>query len=493
MNAMRSLTVILIATFTLLAAGCGGSSTTAGGVGTGPSPAAELKPGALAYLEAVSDPASGQWQQAEDLVRRFPDGDKWIEQLRKKIADPGADWEQDVEPALGETTAVAAYPGSGQESALVVGLTKPEDPDKTVALVAKLDEGEGGEPTVTRLVGDWVVISESQAAIDAALKTGSGGSLAEDQKFTSAMEKVPDDALSRFYADPAEALEAYGGGDPDAAQAFKMLGADRLDFAGGWVKAKGDGAELAFSAGGEGAPLLAAGEPYSSALLERVPADAIAFISFQGRGGTRQLDELEGNPLYATGLRRFEREFGVGLEELLSLGDGEVAFYARMALPFPELTLMLESGNPEQARAGAEKLLRAFAQREGGNVTEDGDVTTAVVDGFPVNLGLVDDLVVFSTSKDAFGDLASSGDKLQDSDRWRSALESAGVPNEYTSLTYVDLGEAVALLQAYALFSGGDKQVPSKVTRNLEALQTLVAWGTLDGNVASARAFVEID
>jgi hypothetical protein len=492
MTSMRALAVTLIATFVLAASGCGGSSSTAGGIASGPSPAAELKPGALAYWEAVSDPASGQWQQAEDLVRRFPDGEKWIEQLRKRIADQGVDWEQDVEPALGETTAVAAYPGSGQESALVVGLTKPEDPDKTVTLVAKLDEG-GGEPAVTRIVGDWVVISESQAAIDAAIKTGSGGSLADDQRFTSAMDKVPDDALSRFYADPAEALEAYGGADSEAAQAFRMLGADRLDFAGGWVKAKGDGAELGFSAGDEGAPLLAAGEPYSSALLARVPADAIAFISFQGRGATRQLDEFKGNPLYATALRRFEREFGVGLEELLSLGDGEVAFYARMALPFPELTLMLESGNPEQARAAAEKLLRAFAQREGGNVTEDGDVTTAVVDGFPVNLGSVDDLVVFSTSKDAFGDLASSGDKLQDSDRWRSALESAGVPDEYTSLAYVDLSEAVALLQAYWRFNLESKEVPEERARNLEALKTLVVWGTLDGDVASVRAFVEID
>jgi hypothetical protein len=490
---MRAFNAAVMATIVLLVAGCGGSSSTASGIASGPSPAAELKPGALAYWEAVSDPASDHWQQAEDLVRRFPDGDKWIEQLSKKIADQGVDWEQDVGPALGETTAVAAYPGSGQESALVVGLTKPEDPDKTVALVAKLDEGEGGEPTVTRIVGDWVVISESQAAIDAALKTGSGGSLADDQRFTSAMEKVPDDALSRFYADPAEALEAYGSADPDAAQAFKMLGADRLDFVGGWVKAEGDGAALAFSAGGEGAPLLTAGEPYSSALLERVPADAIAFISFQGRGATKQLEDFKGNPLYATGLRRFEREFGVGLEELLSLGDGEVAFYARMALPFPELTLMLESGNPEQARAAAENLLRAFAQREGGNVTEDGDVTTAVVDGFPVNLRAVDDLVVFSTSKDAFGDLASSGDKLQDSDRWHSALKSAGVPDEYTSLAYVDLSEAVALLQAYWRFNLESNEVPEERARNLEALKTLVAWGTLDGDVASARAFVEID
>ena len=492
MQAMRSLAVTLIATFTLVAAGCGGSSSTAGGVGSGPSPAAELKPGALVYWETVTDPNSDQWQQAEDLVRRFPDGDKWIEKFRQSV--DGANWEQDVKPALGETTAVAVYPGSGSETGLVVGLTNPGDPDKTVALAKKLDKHEGGDPTVTRVVGDWVVVAENEAAIAAALKTAGGRSLADDASFTAAMSSLPDDALSRLYADPPGALKALASAEPDAARAFSMLDADSLDFAGASLQAKDDGADLALSAGGQGAAqLVGGGEPYTSALLERVPEDALAFLSFQGRGATKQFEERKANPLYAMGLRRFERETGVKLEELVALGDGEVAFYARMALPFPELTLLIDSENPQRARASAEKLLRAFAQREGGKVTEDGGVTTAVVDGFPVNLGSVDGVIVFTTSKDAFDELAASGDKLPDSDRWRSALESAGVPDEYTSLAYVDLGEAVPLLQAYSRFSGGDEQVTPEVERNLEPLKTLVAWGTLDGDVASARAFVEID
>jgi hypothetical protein len=495
MHAMRPFALILIATFALIAAGCGGSSTTAGGIGTGPSPAAELKPGALVYWETATDPGSDQWQQAEDLLRRFPDGGKWIEKLREEIADEGLNWEQDVKPVLGETTAVAAYPGSGAETGLVVGLTNPDDPDKLVALVKKHNtQTLAPDPTVTRVVGDWVVVAESEAAIDAALKTSSGGSLADEQSFTSAMAGLPDDTLSRLYADPAAALEAFGSADAEVARAFTRLGLDGLDYAAAWVKATDDGAELAFTAGGEGAArLLGAGQPYSSALLERVPTDALAFMSFQGPGATRQLEERKTNPLYAMGLRQFERELGVKLEDLVSLADGEVAFFARMALPIPELTLMLESDNPEQARASAEKLLRAFAEREGGQVTEDGEVTTAIIDGFPVNLGSVGDVVVFSTSKDAFEELAATADKLPDSDRWRSALEAADAPDEYTSLAYADLGDAVALLQVYLGVSGRSEHLPPEVARNLEALKTLVAWGTLDGDVASARAFVEID
>jgi Protein of unknown function (DUF3352) len=493
MRAMRSVAVMLFATVCLaVAAGCGGTST-AGGVGTGASPAAELKPGALVYWESVTDPGSDEWQQAEELLQRFPDGEKWIAELRKSIANEGVDWEQDVEPALGETTALAVYPKAGDHSPDVVGLTNPEDPDKTTALVAKLNESDGGDPKVTRVVGDWVLLAESETAIDAALKTDGGGSLADDGSFTSAMEELPDDSLSRVYVDPAGALEAFAGADASAASAFRMLGLDRLDFAGAWAKAKEDGAELAFTAGGEGAAqLLGSAEPYSSALLDRVPADAFAFVTFQGRGAMKQLEGLENNPLYAMGLRQLERELGVKIEELVALAEGEIGFYARTALPFPELTLMLDSDNPEQARASAENVLRGLARQEGGAVTEDGGVTTAVIDEFTVSLGTVEDLVVFTTSKDAFDELAGSGDKLPGSDRWRSAVETAGVPDEYTSLTYVDVGEALALLQAY-LGVSGKEQLPPEVARNLEALTTFVAWGTLDGEVASARAFLEID
>jgi hypothetical protein len=42
-------------------------------------------------------------------------------------------------------------------------------------------------------------------------------------------------------------------------------------------------------------------------------------------------------------------------------------------------------------------------------------------------------------------------------------------------------------------FAGESEQLPPEVARNLEPLKSLVAWGTLDGEVASALAFVEID
>jgi Protein of unknown function (DUF3352) len=490
MQKVRALFGVLVATFVLVAAGCGSSEVGAGG----PSAATQLKPGALVYWETESDPDSDQWQQADDLLRRFPDGDRLIAELRKLVAEQGVDWEQDVKPALGGTTAIAVYAKSGSEAPNVVGLTNPSDPDKTIALIKKLDAKEGGGPSVTRVVGDWVVISDKEAAIDAALKTSGGDALADDQSFTAAMDKLPDDALTRFYADPAGALEAFGGADPDTASGLKMLGIDRLDFAGAWAKAKDKGAEVAFTLSGEGAArVLGAGEPYASALLERVPEDAFAFITFQGSAATQQLEQLKTNPLYSMGVQQFERELGIKLDELLALFDGEVVFYARPAAPIPELTLLLDSDNVQQARASADNMLRAVARRAGVEVTESGGITSANFGGFTVNLGSVENAVVLTTSRRGLADLEGSGGKLPDSDRYKAALETAGVPDEYTGLTYVDLAETIELVLGYLNFAGESEQLPPEVTRNLEPLKSLVAWGTLDGDVASALAFVEID
>lgn len=485
---MRVLYAVLVATLVLVASGCGSSDVAAGG----PSAATQLRPGALVYWETESDPGSDQWQQAEDLLRRFPDGDRLIAELRKLVTEQGVDWEQDVKPALGDTTALAVYAKSGSDAPNVVGLTNPADPDKTIALIKKLDAKEGGDPSVTRVVGDWVVISDKEAAIDAALKTGDA--LADDQNFTSAMDKLPDDALTRFYADPAGALDAFGGTDPDTASSLKMLGLDRLDFAGAWAKATDEGAEVAFALSGEGASrVLGAGEPYASALLKRVPEDAFAFATFQGRAVTQQLESLKTNPLYSMGVQQFERELGVKLDDLLALFDGEVVFYARPAAPIPELTLLIDSENVEQARASADNMLRAVARRSGVEVTESGRVTTANFGGFTVNLGSIENAVVLTTSRRGLADLEGSGGKLADSDRYKAALETAGVPDEYTGLTYVDLAETIELVLGYMNFAGESEQVPPEVRRNLEPLKSLVLWGTLDGNVASALAFVEID
>lgn len=459
MTPMRA-AVALLAAFTLVTA-CGGSN-----VGAPPaSSAGMLKPGALVYWQTVNDPDSAQWKQAEDLLARFPDGDRWLAQLKQELQDEGVTWEEDVKPALGPVVDVAVYGGDGTESPAVVGLTKPEDTDKLLALVRKLN-AKSDEPAVSRVVGDWVAISDREESIDAALKERGGQALADDDTFKSALEDLPEDALSRVYVDPARAIELVGQGKER--DALSMLGLDALDFAGAWTKAKEDGAELAITARGEGVDrLLGTGEPYASELLERVPDDAFAFLSFRGEGLRRSLEQLRANPPLAMGLHELEREYGIDVEELASLLDGEVAFFARPGLPIPEFTLLFETKDEADAKAAVERLLRR------------------VPDEPKLSVGALDGIVVVSTAPDPLDDLDESGQKLADSDRYQDALAAAEAPEQYTGLAYVDLTKVAGLIAAYA--------DSAEVRRNLEPLRSLVAFGAKEGDRISARAFLEID
>jgi hypothetical protein len=373
-------------------------------------------------------------------------------------------WEEDVKPALGPVVDVAVYGGGGSKSPAVVGLTNPEDKDKLLALVRKLNEGSD-EPAVTRVVGDWVAISDREESIDAALKEQGGQTLADDDTFKSVLAELPDDALSRVYVDPARAIDLVG--PRKERQALSMLGLDALEFAGAWVKAREDGAELAFTARGEGADrLFGTGDPYSSELLDKVPADAFAFLSFQGDGLRRQLEAIRGNPLFAKGLRELEREYGIELDQLVSLLDGEVAFYARLGLPMPEFTLLLATTNEAGTKAAVERVLRGAPDQPS------------------LSVSTLDGIVVVSTAPDPLDNLRESGAKLPDRDAFEDALEAADVPEQYTGLAYVDL-KVAGLIAAFA--------DSAEVRRNLEPLRSLVAFGTKEGDEISARAVLEID
>jgi hypothetical protein len=472
MRAMRAAAVAALASVAVALAGCGSSD-----VGSGPpSSAGSLSEGAIVYLQAVSDPESAQWRQVEDLLGRFPDGDTWIADLKRMLAeDEGVSWEEDVKPALGDVVDFAVYP-SASEDPILVALTNSADKDKTRALVEKLDAKQS-QTTATRSVGDWLAISDKESSLDAALKGTSGRSLADSDSFKAAMDGLPDDAITRLYVDPAQAIEAAGSTDQESRRALSMLGLDRLDFAGAWAKATDDGAELALALSGEGADkLLGSGDEYTSALLDKVPSDAFAFSTFRGDGIAEQLQRLRRNPLYALGLGQFEREYGIDADEVAKLLEGETAIYLRKGSPIPEITVLLDSSDPEQAKAAVDRLVGLIEPH---------------LDGFELTTGLVGDVVVLSTSRGAVREIEQAQGTLGDSDRYQDALKVAGAPDAYTGLAYVDLPNAIDVILGYAGASG--EKAPAEVTRNLEPLRSFVAYGERDGSLVRSRAFLQID
>src|SRR5687767_2245307 len=95
---------LLALTLVLALAGCGGGGGEAGGA------AADFVPADVGlYATGNTDFESEEWQQAEELVGRFPDGERAIAMLLEELQEEDVDFEQDVRPALGPEVAVVAF------------------------------------------------------------------------------------------------------------------------------------------------------------------------------------------------------------------------------------------------------------------------------------------------------------------------------------------------------------------------------------------------
>src|SRR4029079_12663780 len=191
-----------------LLAGCGSSTKSSSTGGSVPARASEVparalavvavesevRAGALAFVSVNSDLGSAQWKQLDDLAQKFPGRDHAVAQLKQELTQEGVDYDQDVKPALGPEVDIAVVGGGTDTSPQVVALTKPDDPGKFKALVAKLNAKDtSGDRAVYREVDGWYALSDKQTAISNVV--GGGNSLADDAGFKEAMDKLPGDAL----------------------------------------------------------------------------------------------------------------------------------------------------------------------------------------------------------------------------------------------------------------------------------------------------------
>jgi hypothetical protein len=485
---MRRLLPFLV--LAALLAGCGSSPKSSSTGGSIPAGASVVRPGVLAFVSIDSDLGSDQWKQLDKLVQKFPARDHAVAQLKQQLTQQGVDYDQDVKPALGPEVDVAVVSAGTGSSPDAVALTKPDDPAKFKALVAKLNAKDStGDRAVYREVDGWYALSNTQAAITRVL--GGDGALADEPGFKEAMGKLADDALVKVYVDGARlnglvsqaAAQASGGFDSSA------LGLDKLKYVAAAASAEDDG--LRVHGASSGGPAGAA--DFASELLGGVPGDAFAFLGFDGQGTTDQLEKLKSNPQAAAAIAQVQQKLGVTFEQLLSLVSGEVAFYARSGIGIPELTLALAPKDPTAALATLDKLAARLAAMSGGTVepgTQGGHpVKTVDLGKFAIHYGNVDGKVLLTSGVSGIADYGQ-GDHLPDSADFKEAQSTAGMPDSTGGFIYVDLKNAVPMLEALAALSG--QNVGSQATENLRPLRSLVAWSNSSGETRTFDAFLEI-
>ncbi len=429
MSARRTfITALLVTLSLLLGAGCGGSAGRGGSSG-----ASLIRSDALAFVSIDSDLGSSQWQKVNDL------------------------------PNLND--------------AAVVGLTKPDDAGKFKALVKKLNETDSsGQPAVYRQVNGWYALSDSQAHIDAVLKSG-GKSLSDESTYNDALGKLPSSALVKAYVSGPQLAkviqqfqQAKGSG-----LAGTTPGLTKLDFVSAALSAEDDGVRVHGATGGAGSSDLASGN-YESKLIDGVPADALA------------------NPTFSQALPQIERALGVKLADVLALLRGEVAFYMRPGGALPEGTLAIGTDDQSAALSTLDKLASRLAALMQAKVTTTHEAGHAVktIDftRFAVRYAGLGDKILITTGLNGIGAYTASGSKLPDAADFKEAKSASGMPSSNAGFAYVDLKNAIALAESLSGLAGSS--LPPKVAENLRPLRSFIAWGDRSGDAFTFDAFLEI-
>ena len=446
---------------------CGGTSTSAGGGGT--DGAAVVPADSLAYVAIDSDLSSAQWKTVDGLLNKFPGKDELLAKLRASFEkDTKANWETDVKPALGKEIDVAVFGAKPY----VVGLTQPADKAKFDALVKKLNASDSGNPAVTADVSGWTVLADTQAAIDAFKQASSGSKLADDSSFKDAMSSLSDDALVKAYANGPKVIAALTkAAGPMATENLPKV-ITNLQSAAAELVAVDNGLKLDGTLKSSGGESLHA---YTPKLVDKVPTGALAYLSFKGFASA----QLSSIPMMGLA-------FGAVIQKLGTILANENAVYVRPGTPIPEVTLVATPDDPQAAVATVTGLLKQF----GSKVSDaGGGVQEANFGRFSVFYGVVDGDFIATDSKQGLSDF-KSGSSLTDDPTYKEAVSVSGMPSETTGFLYVNLKDAIPLVESLAQLGGAT--IPPVVSNNLAPLRTLTIYGTSKSGELGFSAFLEV-
>jgi Protein of unknown function (DUF3352) len=210
----------------------------------------------------------------------------------------------------------------------------------------------------------------------------------------------------------------------------------------------------------------------------------------------------EGDPEAERQLGQAEAFLGLSLEEdVLPLLSGEGAVYVRQGAIIPEVTLVTEIEDEDEAMATLDQIVQ-FA---GGFEPRLQNPKTVEIDGvearelpvappgappMSVYYAAFDGLLVVTTSQEGIAGLRDESDRLSDSEAFDDALDAAGVPDETHGFGYVDLEKAVPLFLGFA--EAGDAAT-GEARAYVDPLQSLVFYGDQDEETASFTLFVGVE
>lgn len=471
--------ISVVAALALSASACGEESSP-GAAGARVAPA-----GSQVFVSLDTRFDSSSWEAARTLLGKFPDGDRALESFFSELNGMGADFEQDVRPALGPETDFVALDLAGEGK--VVGLTQPKDRAKLDALLEK-----SHDPLVSREIGGWVAFSHSEANLDEFERLRADGTLDADGDYQKVSGEVGDDPLAQVYVAPS-AFASH-----EVSYLEPLLGSDAPALAFS-LDPQEDGIHL------EGAASPATGdlfpEEFSAELPDQVPGGAFLYAGtndLERQLGTLRDVLAEAAPAMERDIGRAEAEIGVSLDEdVLPLFSAESALYIRPGFPIPEVTILTQVNDEQGALAVADKLAgevsEYYRSAELHSVDVDGVQAKqlAINELFSLYYAAFDGKLVITTSRQGIADLQAPDESLADDEAFKDATGAAGMPSETTGFLYVDLSKALPTVFGL-LGLGMGQPVSGQAEANLEPLQSVVLYGERDGDLARLVGLLSI-
>ena len=463
-------TACLLAALALVT-GCAGAKTASSSI---PASASLAPADALAYATVTTDEGSEQWKQAASLLDRIPGArDGLSGSVASALDQQGIDWANDVRPALGPELVLVAT--AAKEPIVLV---KPDDEQKLDQLVAK-----SGTQVVRGTVDGWQALAQSQAALDAYRSALAKGTLEGVDAFTQGFAALPSEALARVWVDTARLSKDLG---QLAGQTSSEVDLG-LDWLAAAVSAEDDGALLTLGMRTPGG----ADSRYEPVLFRRVPADAVAALSFGGTQGL--LDRVQGNVDLGTVSGAVEKLTGVSLKGLVDALSGEGALYVRPSEgKVPEVTLVLRPPDASKTWETVDGLARKLAEQAGTTITvrtENGiEVRRVASQDLTISYArLLDDTIIATTGADGIRTFLADGPKLVDSDSYKRAAGAVDMGDKTRGFLYVDVDGLLPLAER----AGGT--VPPDAKDAISAVDSFILESTSAGDVTKVSGFVRLN
>jgi hypothetical protein len=500
----------------LVLAACGGAGSGAAGA----DPATAVPAGTSIYFEGVVRPEGDQRDDVLDAARKVLRTDdperKLHELIDKGFADSknaNVSYEKDFAPWLGEKAGVWVAGVSGAKPGYVV-LIAAKDTEKAQAAIDKGVKSEGGkvkersysgvdyqvdsDGVAAGIVGDFFTVG-TEAEFKRTIKARDGSSLAEEKRYSKAMDALDKDRIGQFYIDLKPFLEQSLKSDPEAKaqldQVRSIIPFDKLEPLGGALLANGDRIAFDTFTRGPGVKALKAFGPLtgtgSTPLLGELPGDAWVALGAARVGPAVKAIFTQAAGAFggAAATQQLQQQFGINLERDIFSWIGDIAVYARGTTRADiDGALVIEATNPQNMHTAFGKLI-GLLQSQGGQKVNPVKVKGAALAfasaktdlGKPVVIARSDDRVVVALGRSAAAEALAPAAKLADSELFKQGKDVLG--GDYEPAFLLSMPELVKAIEGI----GKPDADFAKAKPYLDAFTVIVSGGSFKDDEVKSR------